>query len=223
MQRAAAALPGRAAALQAPGGSPAPGRAAGAALGAGPTGCIPSSPCSHGTQLLRCVSGSGASELLPVLQEGRAARFPLDPHQSLCPALALCGCAPVSPDGQSHAALGPAAPLGAVLGPGTTGSPPRSVFVGDGNPKESSPFINSTDLEKGKEYDGKNMALFEVGQAGRAGPDGWDLGRGLWGTATPQSTWEGSPCGRAGSAPESWGGGDAAQPSGDTLPTAWLA
>ncbi|XP_009956219.1 PREDICTED: solute carrier family 12 member 5-like, partial [Leptosomus discolor] len=31
----------------------------------------------------------------------------------------------------------------------------------DGNPKESSPFINSTDLEKGKEYDGKNMALFE--------------------------------------------------------------
>lgn len=34
--------------------------------------------------------------------------------------------------------------------------------AGDGNPKESSPFINSTDLEKGKEYDGKNMALFEV-------------------------------------------------------------
>ncbi|XP_042197815.1 solute carrier family 12 member 5-like [Callorhinchus milii] len=32
---------------------------------------------------------------------------------------------------------------------------------GDGNPKESSPFINSTDPEKGKEYDGKNMALFE--------------------------------------------------------------
>uniref|UniRef100_A0A2I2YGP8 Solute carrier family 12 member 5 n=1 Tax=Gorilla gorilla gorilla TaxID=9595 RepID=A0A2I2YGP8_GORGO len=32
---------------------------------------------------------------------------------------------------------------------------------GDGNPKESSPFINSTDAEKGKEYDGKNMALFE--------------------------------------------------------------
>ncbi|XP_029816282.1 solute carrier family 12 member 5 [Manacus vitellinus] len=35
------------------------------------------------------------------------------------------------------------------------------VSAGDGNPKESSPFINSTDLEKGKEYDGKNMALFE--------------------------------------------------------------
>ncbi|ERE71578.1 solute carrier family 12 member 5-like protein [Cricetulus griseus] len=33
--------------------------------------------------------------------------------------------------------------------------------TGDGNPKESSPFINSTDTEKGKEYDGKNMALFE--------------------------------------------------------------
>ncbi|XP_078509105.1 solute carrier family 12 member 5 [Lissotriton helveticus] len=32
---------------------------------------------------------------------------------------------------------------------------------GDGNPKESSPFINSTDVETGKEYDGKNMALFE--------------------------------------------------------------
>uniref|UniRef100_A0A2K6MEK8 Solute carrier family 12 member 5 n=2 Tax=Rhinopithecus TaxID=542827 RepID=A0A2K6MEK8_RHIBE len=32
---------------------------------------------------------------------------------------------------------------------------------GDGNPKESSPFINSTDTERGKEYDGKNMALFE--------------------------------------------------------------
>ncbi|XP_026548925.1 solute carrier family 12 member 5-like, partial [Notechis scutatus] len=32
---------------------------------------------------------------------------------------------------------------------------------GDGNPKESSPFINSTDLEKGKDYEGKNMALFE--------------------------------------------------------------
>uniref|UniRef100_A0A8C6HWH5 Solute carrier family 12, member 5 n=1 Tax=Mus spicilegus TaxID=10103 RepID=A0A8C6HWH5_MUSSI len=32
---------------------------------------------------------------------------------------------------------------------------------GDGNPKESSPFINSTDTEKGREYDGRNMALFE--------------------------------------------------------------
>ncbi|KAH0619373.1 hypothetical protein JD844_019422 [Phrynosoma platyrhinos] len=39
--------------------------------------------------------------------------------------------------------------------------PPFSP-AGDGNPKESSPFINSTDLEKAKEYDGKNMALFEV-------------------------------------------------------------
>uniref|UniRef100_A0A672NHB6 Solute carrier family 12 member 5-like n=1 Tax=Sinocyclocheilus grahami TaxID=75366 RepID=A0A672NHB6_SINGR len=31
----------------------------------------------------------------------------------------------------------------------------------DGNPKESSPFINSTDPEKNQQYDGKNMALFE--------------------------------------------------------------
>lgn len=45
----------------------------------------------------------------------------------------------------------------------TTDSP---AFPGDGNPKESSPFINSTDTEKGKEYDGKNMALFEVGCQG---------------------------------------------------------
>ncbi|XP_069507469.1 solute carrier family 12 member 5 isoform X2 [Ambystoma mexicanum] len=38
---------------------------------------------------------------------------------------------------------------------------PAEDSRGDGNPKESSPFINSTDLETGKEYDGKNMALFE--------------------------------------------------------------
>uniref|UniRef100_A0A287CSJ9 Solute carrier family 12 member 5 n=1 Tax=Ictidomys tridecemlineatus TaxID=43179 RepID=A0A287CSJ9_ICTTR len=37
---------------------------------------------------------------------------------------------------------------------------------GDGNPKESSPFINSTDTERGKEYDGKNMALFEAPRMG---------------------------------------------------------
>uniref|UniRef100_A0AAY4D316 Solute carrier family 12 member 5b n=1 Tax=Denticeps clupeoides TaxID=299321 RepID=A0AAY4D316_9TELE len=38
------------------------------------------------------------------------------------------------------------------------------VCTGDGNPKESSPFINSTsssDVEKSQQYDGKNMALFE--------------------------------------------------------------
>lgn len=37
--------------------------------------------------------------------------------------------------------------------------------TGDGNPKESSPFINSssaTDAEKSQQYDGKNMALFEA-------------------------------------------------------------
>ncbi|XP_031423647.1 solute carrier family 12 member 5 isoform X2 [Clupea harengus] len=32
---------------------------------------------------------------------------------------------------------------------------------GDGNPKESSPFINSSDPEKSQQYEGKNMALFE--------------------------------------------------------------
>uniref|UniRef100_A0A673Y1R5 Solute carrier family 12 member 5-like n=1 Tax=Salmo trutta TaxID=8032 RepID=A0A673Y1R5_SALTR len=39
-----------------------------------------------------------------------------------------------------------------------------SVFLhsGDGNPKESSPFINSSeDTEKSQQYDGKHMALFE--------------------------------------------------------------
>lgn len=35
---------------------------------------------------------------------------------------------------------------------------------GESNPKESSPFINSSDAaaEKSQQYDGKNMALFEV-------------------------------------------------------------
>ncbi|KAM6457653.1 solute carrier family 12 member 5 isoform 2-T2 [Liasis olivaceus] len=53
---------------------------------------------------------------------------------------------------------------GTLAAAGAGGAPaqvPRSSGQGDGNPKESSPFINSTDLEKGKEYDGKNMALFE--------------------------------------------------------------
>uniref|UniRef100_A0AAY4CHN1 Solute carrier family 12 member 5a n=1 Tax=Denticeps clupeoides TaxID=299321 RepID=A0AAY4CHN1_9TELE len=35
------------------------------------------------------------------------------------------------------------------------------VGTGDGNPKESSPFINSSDPEKNQQYEGKNMALFE--------------------------------------------------------------
>uniref|UniRef100_A0A8C9TCR0 Solute carrier family 12 member 7-like n=1 Tax=Scleropages formosus TaxID=113540 RepID=A0A8C9TCR0_SCLFO len=34
-------------------------------------------------------------------------------------------------------------------------------LVGDGIPKESSPFINNTDNDKANMYDGKNMALFE--------------------------------------------------------------
>ncbi|XP_030632353.1 solute carrier family 12 member 5 isoform X2 [Chanos chanos] len=37
----------------------------------------------------------------------------------------------------------------------------EEVLKGDGNPKESSPFINSSDPEKSQQYDGKNMALFE--------------------------------------------------------------
>uniref|UniRef100_A0A8C3IVQ4 Solute carrier family 12 member 5 n=1 Tax=Chrysemys picta bellii TaxID=8478 RepID=A0A8C3IVQ4_CHRPI len=56
---------------------------------------------------------------------------------------------------QRHPGSHPCPPR--VAGP----SPDLCVSAGDGNPKESSPFINSTDLEKGKEYDGKNMALFE--------------------------------------------------------------
>uniref|UniRef100_A0A3Q3MVP3 Solute carrier family 12 member 7b n=1 Tax=Mastacembelus armatus TaxID=205130 RepID=A0A3Q3MVP3_9TELE len=35
------------------------------------------------------------------------------------------------------------------------------VCTGDGVPKENSPFINSTDNDKGNSYDGTNMALFE--------------------------------------------------------------
>jgi len=38
------------------------------------------------------------------------------------------------------------------------------MFTGDATSKESSPFINSStsDVEKSQQYDGKNMALFEV-------------------------------------------------------------
>uniref|UniRef100_A0A673Y2X2 Solute carrier family 12 member 5-like n=1 Tax=Salmo trutta TaxID=8032 RepID=A0A673Y2X2_SALTR len=37
-----------------------------------------------------------------------------------------------------------------------------TYVMGDGNPKESSPFINSSeDTEKSQQYDGKHMALFE--------------------------------------------------------------
>ncbi|RXN10947.1 solute carrier family 12 member 7-like isoform X5 [Labeo rohita] len=59
------------------------------------------------------------------------------------------------------------------VSPGTLGrpiSPSLSISMepganscprGDGNPRESSPFINNTDDDKGNLYDGKNMALFE--------------------------------------------------------------
>lgn len=33
---------------------------------------------------------------------------------------------------------------------------------GDGIAKESSPFINSAEMDRGNMYEGKNMALFEV-------------------------------------------------------------
>lgn len=117
----------------------------------------------------------------------RVARFPLDPHQSLClvPALRMCSG---EPRWSVLCGLGGgAAPLGTVQGWGPPVYPPRSYPAGDGNPKESSPFINSTDLEKGKEYDGKNMALFEVGHAGAgAGPDGtWGGGHGDRDTEEP--------------------------------------
>uniref|UniRef100_A0A672ND88 Solute carrier family 12 member 5-like n=1 Tax=Sinocyclocheilus grahami TaxID=75366 RepID=A0A672ND88_SINGR len=36
-----------------------------------------------------------------------------------------------------------------------------ALSICDGNPRESSPFINNTDDNKGNLYDGKNMALFE--------------------------------------------------------------
>ncbi|RVE59034.1 hypothetical protein OJAV_G00200260 [Oryzias javanicus] len=35
------------------------------------------------------------------------------------------------------------------------------ALLGDGVPKENSPFINSTDHDKNNSYDGTNMALFE--------------------------------------------------------------
>ncbi|XP_062925824.1 solute carrier family 12 member 7-like isoform X2 [Mobula hypostoma] len=38
---------------------------------------------------------------------------------------------------------------------------PGELSAGDGVPKESSPFINSTNIDKGTLYEGKNLALFE--------------------------------------------------------------
>lgn len=110
----------------------------------------------------------------------RVARFPLDPHQSLClvPALRMCSG---EPRRSVLCGSGGGRLLWGLFRAGGHQFTPRSYPAGDGNPKESSPFINSTDLEKGKEYDGKNMALFEVGHAGGWGGAGWDLGRGPWG------------------------------------------
>uniref|UniRef100_A0AAY4CJ06 Solute carrier family 12 member 5-like n=1 Tax=Denticeps clupeoides TaxID=299321 RepID=A0AAY4CJ06_9TELE len=49
-------------------------------------------------------------------------------------------------------------PASSDKGPGTAAA---AAIRGDGNPKESSPFINSSDPEKNQQYEGKNMALFE--------------------------------------------------------------
>lgn len=35
-------------------------------------------------------------------------------------------------------------------------------LLGDGISRESSPFINSAEMDRGNMYEGKNMALFEV-------------------------------------------------------------
>uniref|UniRef100_A0A8C0GTM5 Amino acid permease/ SLC12A domain-containing protein n=1 Tax=Chelonoidis abingdonii TaxID=106734 RepID=A0A8C0GTM5_CHEAB len=40
-------------------------------------------------------------------------------------------------------------------------APPYRALEGDGIPKESSPFINSAEMDRGNIYEGKNMALFE--------------------------------------------------------------
>lgn len=37
-----------------------------------------------------------------------------------------------------------------------------SFTAGDGISRESSPFINNTEMDRGNMYEGKNMALFEV-------------------------------------------------------------
>lgn len=37
-----------------------------------------------------------------------------------------------------------------------------SFTAGDGIARESSPFINNAEMDRGNKYEGKNMALFEV-------------------------------------------------------------
>lgn len=45
--------------------------------------------------------------------------------------------------------------------------------TGDGVPKENSPFINNTEIDKGNSYDGTNMALFEVTVPHFSSPSTW--------------------------------------------------
>uniref|UniRef100_A0A8C7F263 Solute carrier family 12 member 5a n=1 Tax=Oncorhynchus kisutch TaxID=8019 RepID=A0A8C7F263_ONCKI len=60
---------------------------------------------------------------------------------------------------RGHAVSG-TLPSTAQAAPSDDGS--VSLLSGDGNPKESSPFINSSEAtEKSQQYDGKHMALFE--------------------------------------------------------------
>ncbi|XP_036610495.1 solute carrier family 12 member 7 isoform X2 [Trichosurus vulpecula] len=49
------------------------------------------------------------------------------------------------------------------LQPAPSPEPPEcsSEILGDGTPRENSPFINNTDMERENIYEGKNMALFE--------------------------------------------------------------
>uniref|UniRef100_A0A7M4F3P8 Solute carrier family 12 member 7 n=1 Tax=Crocodylus porosus TaxID=8502 RepID=A0A7M4F3P8_CROPO len=68
-----------------------------------------------------------------------------------------------------HTGKPPCAPLGLGGAPGVCqgmwwggpGHSPADPEVGDGVPRESSPFITNADMDKGIIYEGKNMALFE--------------------------------------------------------------
>lgn len=52
---------------------------------------------------------------------------------------------------------------------------PRPFAAGDGNPRESSPFIGSVELDSERYLEGKNMALFEVTLVPRAAPPAWEV------------------------------------------------
>ncbi|XP_029770054.1 solute carrier family 12 member 5-like, partial [Terrapene carolina triunguis] len=104
--------------------------------------------CEHHAAL----AGPGAPDRSPRYTAQPIPTQPLqDPaHRGPCEEPPDCG-SPLTALQMERVALGAGGPCPIAL----------VCFPCDGNPKESSPFINSTDLEKGKEYDGKNMALFE--------------------------------------------------------------